>query len=80
MTNIESSGNIQIDGTKIEKVTNYKYLGQIIAMETRTKQKVSLKIKAEWRAFGKYRELFLDRHLPIRLKIKIFLPVCPTSN
>ena len=26
MTNIDKTHNIQIDGTKIEKVTNYRYL------------------------------------------------------
>ena len=32
MKNIDTTDNIQIDGTKIEKVTNFKYLGQTIAM------------------------------------------------
>ena len=27
MTNIDTTDNIQINGTEIEKVTNYKYLG-----------------------------------------------------
>ena len=38
MTNIDTADNIQTDGTEIEKVTNYKYLGQTIAMEIRTSQ------------------------------------------
>ena len=33
MTNIDTTDNIQIDGTEIEKVNNCKYLGQIIAMK-----------------------------------------------
>ena len=72
MTNIDTTDNIQINGTEIEKVTNYKYLGQTIAMENRTKQEVSIRIKAGWSVFGKYREIFLDRHLPISLKRKVF--------
>ena len=72
MTNIDTTDNIQIDWTEIEKATNYKYLGQTIAMENRTKQEVSIRIKAGWSAFGKYRELFLDRHLPMGLKRKVF--------
>ena len=28
MTNIDTTDTIQIDGAAIEKVTNYKYLGQ----------------------------------------------------
>ena len=39
MTNIDTKDNIQIDGTEIEKVTNYTYLGQIKAMENKTGKK-----------------------------------------
>ena len=68
MTNIDTTDSIQINGTEIEKVTNYKYLGQTIAMENRTKQEVSIRIKAGWSVFGKYREIFLGRHLPMSLE------------
>ena len=33
MTNIDTTDNIQINETEIEKMTNCKYLGQTIAME-----------------------------------------------
>ena len=72
MTKIDTTDNIQIDGTELEKVTNYKYLGQTIAMEDRTKQEVSIRIKAGWSVFGNCRDIFLDRHLPISLKRKVF--------
>ena len=41
-------------------------------MGNSTKQEVSIRIKAEWSVFEKYREIFLDRHLPMSLKRKIF--------
>ena len=47
MTNTGTTENTQIDGTEIEKVTNNKYLLQTIAMENRTRQVVSRRIKAE---------------------------------
>ena len=72
MTNIDTTDNTQINGTEIEKVTNYKYLGQTIGMENSTKQEVSIRIKAGWSVFGKCREIFLDRHLPMSLKRKVF--------
>ena len=72
MTNVYTTDKIQINGTKIEKVTNYKYMGQTIAMENSTKQEVSIRIKAGWSVFGKYREIFLDRHFPMSLKRKVF--------
>ena len=40
-------------------------------MANRTKQEISIRIKAGWSAFGKYREIFLDRHLLMRLKGKV---------
>ena len=79
MTNIDTTDNIQINGTEIEKVTNYKYLGQTIAIENSTKQEVSIRIKTGLSVFGKYREIFLDRHLPMSLKRKVFNQ-CLTSN
>ena len=72
MTKSDTTDTIQINGTETEKVTNYKYLGQTTAMENSTKQEVSIRIKAGWSVFGKYREIFLDRHLPRSLKRKVF--------
>ena len=79
MTSIDITYNIRIDRTETEKVTNYKYLGQTTAMESRTRQKVLVKIRAGWSVFGKYGETFLDRHLPMSLKRKV-QPVCLTSK
>ena len=70
--NIDTTDNIQIDGTEIEKVTNYKYLEQTISLENRTKQEITLRIIAGWSIFGKYREALLDRHLPMSLERKVF--------
>ena len=72
MKNIDTTDNIHINGTEIEKVTNYKYVGQTIAMENSSKQEVSIRIKVGWSVFGKYREIFLDRHLPMSVKGKVF--------
>ena len=41
-------------------------------MENSTKQEVSIRIKAGRSVFGKNREIFLDRHLPMSLKRKVF--------
>ena len=53
MTNIDTTDNIQTNRTEIVKATNYKYLGQTIAMENRTKQEILIKIKAGWGVFWK---------------------------
>ena len=75
MTNIDTTDNIQINGTEMEKVANYKYLGQTIAMKNSTKQEVLIRIKVGWSVFGKYREIFLNRHLPMSLKRKVLTSV-----
>ena len=72
MTNIDTTDNIKVIGTEIVKVTNYKYLVQTTAMENSTKQEVSIRIKAGWSVFGKFREIFLDRHIPMTLIRKVF--------
>ena len=43
-------------------------------MENRTKQEVSIRIKAGWSIFGKYmyREIFQDRYVPMSVKRKVF--------
>ena len=51
MTTIHITDNIQIDETEIEKVTNYRYLGQTIVMANRKRQEVSMRIEAEWSGF-----------------------------
>ena len=53
MTNIDTTDNIQINGTEIEKVTNYKYLGQTIAMKNRTKTRSFNQNKSRMECFLK---------------------------
>ena len=72
MTNIDTTGNLQTDGTEIEKVANYRYLGQTIEMKKSTRQEVSIRIKAQWSVFWKYLEIFQNRHLPMSVERKVF--------
>ena len=57
---------------KQKKVDQYKYLGQILATEDRTANETQLRIKAGWLVFGKYKEIFENKDLPINLKRKVF--------
>ena len=63
-TNVDTTDNIQIDRTGIQKVTDYRYLGQTTVMENTTRQEVSIRRKAGWNGFGKYREIFMDTPFP----------------
>ena len=80
MTNIDTTDNIQIDGTGIEKATNYECLEQTIAVDKRTMQEVSIRMKAGWSIFGKIQR-DLSGQAPSHESIKKSLqPVCLTSN
>ena len=71
MTNIDTTYNIKINGAEIEKVT-ILYIWDKQQQWKTTKQGVSIRIQTGCRVFGKYREIFLDRHLPVSLKTKAF--------
>ena len=47
MTYFDTADNIHIGGTEIEKVTNYEYRRQPIAVENRTRQEVLVRIKQD---------------------------------
>ena len=52
MTNCHITDNKEIDAKEIKKVANYRYLGQTIAKKNRTRQEVSIRIKAGWSGLG----------------------------
>ena len=53
MTNFKTTEKIKIEDIEIEKVDQYKYLGQTIVMEDRTSNEVQLRIKAGCSVFGR---------------------------
>ena len=51
---------------KIErKIERKKYKINIDGMEDRTANEVQLRIKAGWSVFGRYKEIFQDKEIPI---------------
>ena len=67
-TNHADSEDIQIDQQKIEKVTEFKYLGQTTHLKDTTKEDYA-RVRAVWSCFGKKtKEILQDRQLPISLK------------
>ena len=45
-------------------------------MENRTRQEVSITLKAGWSVFGKYRDIFPDWHLPRSVSVSVCACVC----
>ena len=53
MTNHADSEDILTDQQKIEKVTEFKYLGQTTHLKDTTKEETYARIRAAWSCFGK---------------------------
>ena len=72
MTNFNTNKKIIVENTEIEKVEEYRYLGQNIEMKDKTLKEVQKRIRAGWSAFGKYKFIFTNKEMPISLKRKTF--------
>ena len=70
MTNFNTNKKILVENTEIEKVDEYKYLGQNIEMRDKTAKEVQKRIRAAWSVFGKYKYILANKELPISLKRK----------
>ena len=70
MTNHADSEYILIDQQKIEKVTEFKYLGQTTHLKDTTKKEIYARIRAAWSCFGKKRKNSRINNPPFHLKNK----------
>ena len=71
MTNYADNEDILIGQQKIEKVTEFKYLGQTTHLKDTTKAEIYARIRAGWSCFGKNKEILQDKQLPISLKKQV---------
>ena len=65
-------GTISLDGSSIDQVSSYVYLGQSINMTNDIKNEISRRRKAGWAAFNKYRDILLDRQLDTQIRSRVF--------
>ena len=68
MTNFETDEEIKIENEKLEKVESYNYLGQITTTNRKSEDEIKERIRKSWSCFGKNREIFMDKNLPLSLK------------
>ena len=84
MMNINITDNIQIDGTETEKVTDYEYQRQEIAMKSRSKARSFDTNNSTLECFCKVQRtvvgFFLGRQIHHESKKKGLQPVCYTSH
>ena len=72
MTNYDSPGDIKIEDDIIEEVSEYKYLGQTVSTTESIDLEIAARIRAAWSGFGRHREIFLDKEMPMCLKRNVF--------
>ena len=65
MTNYDDPGEIKIDDNIIEEVSEYKYLGQTVSTTENLEVEIATRIRAAWSCFGRYREIFIDKDMPV---------------
>ncbi len=71
MSSNEKVGWLQIDELRIEKVTEYIYLGQIITLDNKTNMDIGRCIANGWKSYWPQKNIFKSK-MSIPTKIKIF--------
>ena len=56
----------------IEEVSEYTYLGQTVSTTESIDLEIAARIRAAWSGFGRHREIFLDKEMPMCLKRQVF--------
>lgn len=64
--------SLTLEGSQIEQVTSYVYLGQSINMENDITAEISRRRKAGWAAFNKYRDVLTDKRLDAQIRSRVF--------
>ena len=71
-TKFETDEEVKIENEKLEKVESYNYLGQISTTNRKSEDEIKERIRKSWSCFGKNREIFMDKNLPLSLNRKVF--------
>ena len=72
MTNFATDEKIIIEDQEIERVEEYKYLGQTLRLKDCSKEEVLRRIKAGWSCFGRHKDILCNRNIPMSLRRKVY--------
>ena len=64
--------SLHLEGSVIEEVSSYVYLGQAITMDNDLTAEISRRRKAGWAAFNKYRDVLTDKRLDVQTRGQVF--------
>uniref|UniRef100_A0A6P7F603 Uncharacterized protein LOC114326697 n=1 Tax=Diabrotica virgifera virgifera TaxID=50390 RepID=A0A6P7F603_DIAVI len=63
-------GRLDIEGKQVERVNNYKYLGDWVNENNGQGREIRTRIEIARQAFIKMKKMFVNRDLPLELRIK----------
>ena len=66
---------LKLQGEKVKRAKNFKYLGSTVSSDGRCKEKVRRRIQAGWMSWKKVSEVLCDRKLSARVKDKMYMSV-----
>ena len=66
---------LMLQGEKLKRAKNFKYLGSTVSSDERCKEKVRRRIQAEWMSWKKVSGVLCDRQLSARVKGKMYKSV-----
>ena len=72
MANFDTDESIKVEDHEIEKVEEYKYLGQTIKLKDCTKEEVLRRIKSGWSCFGRHKEILCNKNIPMSLRRRVY--------
>ena len=72
MTNFETDKGMKIENKKLEKMESYNYLGQITTTKRKSEDEIKERSRKSWNCFGKNKEIFMNKNLPLSLKRQAF--------
>ena len=71
ISNISNLGKIMLDGHEIERVSEYRYLGQLVSFVNKTEKELKIRRANAWRAFWAQKHLFKSS-LKMKSKIRVW--------
>ena len=69
---LEDQADIIIDGSSVQCVSDFPYLGSLVTADTRTSHDTQRRIRLASQAFGALRPVFTDHNLSMRTKRQLF--------
>ena len=72
---VDDGEELKLQGEKIKRAKNFKYLGSTVSIDERCKEEVKRRIQARWMSWRKVSGVLCDRKLSAKVKSKMYKSV-----